>query len=67
MSKIVSGAVSSGGSGAMGAAIHTGECIELAMSNAITRAHDEGITDPVKINERMMAARREITEIKLAV
>ena len=63
MSKISSGAVASGGSGAMGAASYTSEDIEEAMSAAITAAHAEGITDPVKVRERMMAARREITEL----
>ncbi len=61
MSKISAGAVASGGSGAMGAASYTGQDIEAAMSAAITAAHAEGITDPVKVRERMMAARLKIT------
>ena len=60
-SRIVSGAVASGGSGAMGAASYTGADVESAMSAAITAAHAEGITDPVKVRERMMAARKKIT------
>ncbi len=62
MSKIVSGAVASGGAGAMGTARYTGQDIEAAMSAAITAAHAADITDPVKVRERMMAARREITK-----
>ncbi len=61
MSKISSGAVASGGSGAMGAARYAATDIETAMSAAITKAHAEGITDPVKVRERMMAARLKIT------
>ncbi len=59
--KISAGAVASGGSGAMGAASYTGQDIETAMSAAITKAHAEGITDPVKVRKRMMAARKKAT------
>jgi len=62
MSKIASGAVASGGSGAMGAANYATTDIEAAMSAAITAAHAEGVTDPRKVRELMMAARREITK-----
>ncbi len=62
MTKISAGALSSGGSGTMGAARYTSKDLDVAMSEAITKAHAEGITDPVKVRERMKAARREITE-----
>ncbi len=63
MSKISSGAVASGGSGAMGAARYTSKDVEAAMSAAITAAHAEGITDPVKVRERMMAAREKVVAL----
>ncbi len=62
MSKISAGAVASGGSGAMGEETrYTSMDIEAAMSAAITVAHAEGITDPVKVRALMMAARMAIT------
>ncbi len=62
MSKISAGAIASGGSGAMGAARYPAPNIEAAMSDAIKKAHAEGITDPVEVRALMMAARRKITK-----
>ncbi len=62
MSKIAAGAVASGGSGAMGHKNYLGSDIEVAMSEAITKAHAEGITDPAEVRRRMMSARQEITK-----
>lgn len=53
---------------ATGAAVHatfsgdwdSAERQEKAMSEAIQKAHDEGITDPVEIKARMMAAREAV-------
>ncbi len=34
--------------------------VELAMSEAVTQASFDGITDPVEVKVRMMAARAEV-------
>jgi hypothetical protein len=59
--KIAAGAVAAGGSGAMGVASYTSVDIEAAMSGAITKAHADGVTDPVKVKDLMMAARKAVT------
>lgn len=37
-----------------------GKDIEKAMSEAVTKAYADGVTDPVKIKERMMEARKKV-------
>ncbi len=34
--------------------------VELAMSEAVTQASCDGVTDPAEVKERMMAARAEV-------
>ena len=34
--------------------------VELAMSEAVTQASFDGVTDPVEVKARMMAARAEV-------
>ena len=59
-SKIAAGAVAAGGSGAMGAVRYTSRDIEAAMSEAITKAHADGITDMAEVRARAQAARRAV-------
>ena len=58
--KIAAGAVAAGGSGAMGAARYTSRDIEAAMSDAIKRAHADGITDPAEVRALAQAARKAV-------
>jgi uncharacterized protein YdgA (DUF945 family) len=59
---IAAGAVAAGGAGAMGAAAYTSKDIEAAMSEAITKAHADGITDPTEVRALMQAARKRVVQ-----
>ncbi len=58
---IAAGSVAAGGAGAMGVSAYNSKQIEAAMSAAITKAHADGVTDPAKVRECMMAARKKVT------
>jgi hypothetical protein len=59
---IAAGAVAAGGAGAMGVASYTSADIETAMSDAITKAHADGVTDPVEVRALMAEARKAVVQ-----
>ncbi len=59
--KVAAGTVAAGAAGAMGAARYTSKDVEAAMSEAIKKAHAEGITNPLAVRALMMAARNAVT------
>ncbi len=58
--KIAAGAVAAGAAGRLGAARYTSQDIEAAMSDAIKKAHAEGITNPLAVRALMTAARKAV-------
>lgn len=60
-SKVVEAAMSSGGGAGIGTAVN-GRLIEQAMSDAVTKAYKDGITDSDKILKLKLAARERVKD-----